>query len=327
MPLLKLFGPLIICAPLLTACVAPVSQATPAAEPQAGQEPASSSTDAQSPQDSAAGELLDAGGNLVVIDDLSRIISLGGPVTEIVFALGSGENVVAVDSSSSYPSSVAELPQVGYQRRLSAEGVLALNPSVILATTEAGPAEAIQQLRDSGVAVFLLESEESEAGVARKIRALAQALGRDAAGETLIGQIQSDLDDVRAYVQASDIRPRVMFIYARGAGAVNVAGLNTGAHVMIDMAGGVNAVTEFEDYRPLTAEAAIAAQPDVILMFTSGLQSLGGNEGLLALPGIAQTPAAESGRIVAMDGLYLLNFGPRMGEAALELAQRIREGH
>lgn len=327
MPLLKCFGPLIFCAVLLAACVVPVSPAAPAAEPQAGQEPASPSTDVQSPQDSAAREVLDADGNLVVIDDLSRIITLGGPVTEIVFALGSGENVVAVDSSSSYPSSVTELPQVGYQRRLSAEGVLALNPSVILATTEAGPAEAIQQLRDSGVAVLLLESEDSEEGVERKVRALAQALGRDAEGEALIGQIQSDLDEARAFVQASDIRPKVMFIYARGAGAVSVAGLNTGAHVMIDMAGGVNAVTEFEDYRPLTAEAAIAAEPDVILMFTSGLQSLGGNEGLLALPGIAQTPAAESGHIVAMDGLYLLNFGPRMGEAALELAQRIRESH
>lgn len=327
MPLLKRFGLLIFCAVLLTACVLPVSPATPPTEPQTGEEPASSSKDAQSRHESTAREVLDADGNLVVIEDLSRIITLGGPVTEIVFALGAGENVVAVDSSSSYPTSVSDLPQVGYQRRLSAEGVLALNPSVILATTEAGPAEAIQQLKDSGVAVLLLESEDSEAGVARKVRALAQALGRDAEGETLIAQIRSDLDEARAYVQASDIRPKVMFIYARGAGAVSVAGLNTGADVMIDLAGGVNAVAEFEDYRPLTAEAAIAAEPDVILMFTGGLQSLGGNEGLLALPGIAQTPAAESGRIVAMDGLFLLNFGPRMGKAALDLAQRIREDH
>lgn len=327
MPRLKRFGLLIFCSLLLTACVLPVSPATPPTEPQAGEKPASSSTDAQSRQEPTAREVLDADGNLVAIEDLSRIITLGGPVTEIVFALGAGENVVAVDSSSSYPSSVSELPQVGYQRRLSAEGVLALNPSVILATTEAGPAEAIQQLKDSGVAVLLLESEDSEAGVARKVRALAQALGRDTEGETLIAQIQSDLDEARTYVQASDIRPKVMFIYARGAGAVSVAGLNTGADVMIDLAGGVNAVTEFEDYRPLTAEAAIVAEPDVILMFTGGLQSLGGEEGLLQLPGIAQTPAAESGRIVAMDGLFLLNFGPRMGKAALELAQRIREGH
>ncbi len=327
MPLLQRFSPLFFCVVLLTACVAPVSPAAPATEPQAAQKPASSSTDAQSPQDSTARELLDADGNLVVIDDLSRIITLGGPVTEIVFALGAGENVVAVDSSSSFPTSVTELPQVGYQRRLSAEGVLALNPSLILATTEAGPAEAIQQLRDSGVAVLLLESEDSEEGVARKVRALAQALAREVEGESLIAQIQSDLDEARAYVQESDIRPRVMFIYARAAGAASVAGSNTGAHVMIDMAGGKNAVTEFEGYRPLTAEAAIAAEPDVILMFIGGLQSLGGNERLLELPGIAQTPAAQSGRIVAMDGLYLLNFGPRMGKAALELAQRIRDGH
>lgn len=325
MPSLKRFGLLIVCVGLLTACTLPVDQALLQATPIAAETPAPSADNAQPSQDGVAIELNDADGNLVVVDDLSRIITLGGTVTEIVFALGSGDNVVAVDSSSSYPPQVSDLPQIGYQRRLSAEGVLALDPSLILATTEAGPSEAIQHLRDTGVDVLLLESDDSVEGVAEKIRGFAKALDREAEGESLVVQLEADLDQARAYVQSAESQPRVLFIYARGAGAVSVAGQNTGAHTMIQLAGGENAIEGFEGYRPLTAEAALAAAPDVILMFTSGLQSLGGQDGLLELPGIAQTPAAQNGRIVAMDGLYLLNFGPRMGQAILDLAKQIRE--
>lgn len=322
---LKRLGLLIVCAGLLTACALPLDLTSLPAAPTAAETPAPSADNAQPSQDGVAIELNDADGNLVVVDDLSRIITLGGTVTEIVFALGLGDNVVAVDSSSSYPAQVSDLPQVGYQRRLSAEGVLALDPSLILATTEAGPAEAIQHFRDTGVDVLLLESDDSVESVAEKIRGFAKALDREAEGESLVVQLEADLAQARAYVQSAESQPRVLFIYARGAGAVSVAGQNTGAHTMIQLAGGENTIEGFEGYRPLTAEAALAAAPDVILMFTSGLQSLGGQDGLLELPGIAQTPAAQNGRIVAMDGLYLLNFGPRMGQAVLDLAKQIRE--
>ncbi|MXY93462.1 MAG: hemin ABC transporter substrate-binding protein [Caldilineaceae bacterium SB0664_bin_27] len=321
----KRLGLLFVCVGLLTACTLTVDQALLPAAPAAAETPAPSVDSAQPSQDGIAIELNDADGNPVVVDDLSRIITLGGTVTEIVFALGSGDNVVAVDSSSSYPAQVGDLPQVGYQRRLSAEGVLALDPSLILATTEAGPSEAVQHFRDAGVDVLLLESDDSVEGVAEKIRGFAKALGREAEGESLVVQLEADLAQARAYVQSAESQPRVLFIYARGAGAVSVAGQNTGAQTMTQLAGGENAIEGFEGYRPLTAEAALAAAPDVILMFTSGLQSLGGQDGLLELPGIAQTPAAQHGRIVAMDGLYLLNFGPRMGQAVLDLAKQIRE--
>lgn len=268
-------------------------------------------------------EVVDVNGATVVIDDASRIITLGGPVTEIVFALGAGDQVVARDSSSSYPAAVNDLPDVGYQRQLSAEGVLALDPTLILATTEAGPPEAIEQLQNSGVDFLMLESVETVEGVKAKIRGFAQALGKETEGETLIAAIDADLAAAQTTADSYADTPRVMFIYARGAGAVNVAGTNTGADAMIALAGGENAVTEYEGYKPLTAEAAVAAAPDVLLLFSDGLESIGGQEGLLSLPGIAQTPAAEQGRIVAMDGLFLLNFGPRMGEAAKELATQI----
>ena len=263
--------------------------------------------------------VVDAGGNGVTITDRTRIITLGGPVTEIVFALGAGSQVVAVDTSSTYPVEVTQLPQVGYQRQLAAEGVLALNPTLILATTQAGPPEAIQQLRDAGIPVLILPAADSVAGAKAKITGFAQALGQVAAGEQVIADLDADLATAKALLAKSTVQPKVMFIYARGAGSASVAGLKTGGHAMIELAGAINVVSEYEGYKPLTAEAAVAAAPDVILMLSGGLESVGGIDGLLKEPGIAETPAGQNRRIVAMDDEYLLSFGPRLGKALIEL--------
>lgn len=262
----------------------------------------------------------DVNGNDVEIKDASRIVSLGGPVTEIVFALGAGDRVVGVDTSSTYPKDAVEaLPKVGYQRRLAAEGVLSLKPTLVLATDQAGPPEAIQQLRDSGVTVLILKAEESVEGAKAKIMGFGQALGKTAEAEALIKQLDEDIEQANALLKQVQSQPKVMFIYARGAGTAQVAGTNTGAHAMIELAGAKNAVTEYERYKPLTAEAAVAAAPDVILMLSGGLESVGGVDGLLKEPGIAQTPAGQNKRIVDMDDEYLLSFGPRMGKAVIDL--------
>lgn len=321
---IALFFTTVLLTAMLSACdvltlVEPAGDGALAAPAADAAEPAASAAEAGPIQ------VTDANGESVVIEDASRIITLGGPVTEIVFALGAGDQVVARDSSSSYPDAVTDLPDVGYQRRLSAEGVLALDPTLILATTEAGPPEAVQQLQDSGVTFLMLEAADTVEGVYEKIRGFAQALDRVDAGEEIIAQIQADLAEAQEIAASYEETPRVMFIYARGAGSVNVAGTDTGAETMIGLAGGESAVTDYEGYKPITAEAAVAAAPDVILLMDSGLESLGGNGGLLEVPGIAQTPAGEAGKIVAMDGLFLLNFGPRMGEAAKALAVQIHE--
>lgn len=320
---------LLIASVLRVACV-PVQVAEPqtAAAATKGEE-ANTTTDTTQTETEAANQtdvppvVTNAHGEDVVIEDASRIITLGGPVTEIVYALGAGDQVVARDSSSSYPEMVNDLPDVGYQRRLSAEGVLALDPTLILATTEAGPPEAVEQLQDSGVTFLMLESEDTVEGVYIKIRGFAQALDKEMEAEALIANIEADLAEAQEIAAQHENTPKVMFIYARGAGAVSVAGIDTGAQAMIELAGGESAITAYEGYKPLTAEAAVAAAPDVILMMESGLESLGGESGLQELPGIAQTPASESENIIAMDGLFLLNFGPRMGEAAIALANAI----
>jgi len=248
-----------------------------------------------------------------------RIVSIGGPVTEIVYALGAGVDVVGVDTSSTYPEAAAQLPQVGYQRRLSAEGVLSLQPDVVLATSDAGPPVALEHLK-AAVEVVEIPAVYTVAGAEAKIRLVAQTLGRKDQGEQLVETLRRDLAAAAAAVRQSRSQPRVLFLYARGLGTLYVSGTGTAADAMIRLAGGVNAVTEYEDFKPFTPEAVVAAAPDVLLMLARGLDSLGGVEGLLKLPGIALTEAARQRRIVAMDDLYLSGFGPRLGAAVKDLA-------
>jgi len=258
-----------------------------------------------------------------VAEAAPRIVCLGGTLTEIVFALGAGDAVVGVDTSSTFPAATAAIPKVGYQRNVAAEGILALRPSLLLATSDAGPPAALQQLRDSGLKVEVLPSPLSVAATKATITAVAHAIGRDDAAAPLLAAIDSDVGRLPAQADGSTA-PRVLFVYARGAGTLLVAGGETAADEMIRLAGARNAVTESNGFKPLTAESVIAAAPDVVLIPTQGLHSVGGSAGLLQLPGLALTPAARQQRIVALDDLYLLGFGPRVAQAALELSQQLR---
>ena len=248
----------------------------------------------------------------------SRIVSIGGPVTEIVYALGAGDEVVGVDTSSTYPEPASRLPQVGYQRRLSAEGVLSLQPDVVLATSDAGPPAALEQLK-AVVKVVEIPAVYSIAGAVAKIRLIARVLGREPQGEQLVAALHRDLAAAQALLDKVRTQPTVLFLYARGLGTLFVSGTGTAADAMIRLAGGVNAVTEYEDFKPFTSEAVVAAAPEVLLMLERGLDSVGGVEGLLKLPGMALTEAARQQRIVAMDDLYLSGFGPRLGAAIKDM--------
>jgi iron complex transport system substrate-binding protein len=256
-------------------------------------------------------------------DAAPRLVTLGGDITEIVFALGAGGGVVGADTSSVYPPDTSALPKVGYQRQLAAEGVLALNPTLILASDEAGPPPAIVQLRDAGVRIEVVEGGDTPAGAAAKIRRVADVLGRKADGERVVAAMDATLAQARAQVADTTSKPRVLFIYARGAGTVMVAGGATPADEMIRLAGGTNAIQDFDGFKPLTAEAVVAAAPDAVLMLARGVDSLGGADAVWSQPGMAQTPAGAKRRLVAMDDLLLLGFGPRLGTAVGELVQQL----
>jgi iron complex transport system substrate-binding protein len=267
----------------------------------------------------------DVFGNEVTINDPSRIITLGGAVTEVVYALGWGDHIVAVDESSIYPEEATELPEVGYLRFLSAEPVLSVQPTLIIATEDAGPEEAVQQLQNAGVTFLVVPAEDTPEGAAEKIAAIGAALGEQELAQQLIDRMSADIAQAQSLVATVEVMPRVMFVYARGRAVLTVSGKGTGADEMIRLAGATNAFDSFEDYIPMTAEAVVAAQPDIILAVTLGAASVEELGGLQALPGVSLTPAAQNGRIYTMDDLYLLGFTPRMGDALLDLTYLLHE--
>lgn len=253
-----------------------------------------------------------------------RIVSVGGTVTEIIFALGQGARVVAVDTSSTHPAeSTDKLPKIGYQRTLAAEGIVAQRPTLLLLSAEAGPPATIEQLKGLGVATHILPAEPTVEGTKERIRLLAEALGAAEQGKRITADLTAELGRSEELVKRAKTKPRVLFVYARGAGTLMVGGARTPAAEMIRLAGGENAVDSFEGFKPLTSEAVTAAKPDVIVIPERGLASLGGVAGLTAQPGVGLTPAGKAGRVVAMDDLLLLGFGPRLGRAVRELASRI----
>lgn len=253
-----------------------------------------------------------------------RIVSAGGALTETIYALGKEGELAAVDTSSVYPEAATKLPQVGYARQLSAEGILSVSPTVLFLTEDAGPPSVIQQIEDAGVKVVRLTNKHTPEAAEERIVKIGEALGCPAEAEKLAAKLKTDLQAVAARVAGLPRHPKVMFIYARGGGIMNVSGTHTAADAVIALAGGVNAVQDYENYKPLTAEGAVAAAPDVILITSRGLEGSGGVEGLLKQPGLALTPAGKAGRVIAMDDLYLLGFGPRLGQAALELCNQLQ---
>ncbi len=257
--------------------------------------------------------------------DQERIVAIGGSVTEIVYALGAEDRLVAVDSTSLYPKVATELPDVGYMRRLSAEPILALEPDRILAIADAGPEPVLDQLREAGVEITVIDDEPSPEGIVGKIEDVAKVLGLVDQGEILAGQVAADFDALAAEVDAVAVPPRVMFVLNTGRGAPMVGGAGTSADAIIRLAGAENAVIGLEGYKPLSPEAAIQAAPDVILAMHRSVEVSGGKEALLALPDIALTPAGKNQALISMEGLFLLGFGPRTPEAVRMLAAALAD--
>lgn len=251
-------------------------------------------------------------------EQASRVITLGGTVTEIVFALGAGDRVVAVDSSSTWPSEAESLPRVGYHRQISAEGILSLGPDLILATDELGPPTVVEQLTRAGVRIVQVPSAPTVAASRVRIEEVGEALGRGAEAAALLARFDSALEEARSPQQGE---ASALFVYARGASQLMVGGRGTAADELLSLAGISNAVRSFDGFRPLTAEAVVQAAPDVLIMTRGGVESLGGREAALAMPGIAATPAGASGHLVEIDDLLALGFGPRLPEAVTTLRE------
>lgn len=256
-------------------------------------------------------------------DAPTRVVSVGGAMTEIVYALDAGDLLVAADTTSYYPPEAAALPKVGYVRALSAEGVLSLTPDLVILSAEAGPPLVIEQLERAGVSLLKIDTARNVEDVKAHIATVATALDREAEGAALIARIATAEADLKARIAAQGEPKRVLFILQHGGGAPMVAGRDTAADSIIRLAGAVNAVDDYAGYKPLSPESATALAPDVILVTDQGLEQGGGKEAILATPGLSLTPAGQNGRLISMDALLLLGFGPRAVDAALALQEQL----
>ncbi|MBN8988295.1 MAG: hemin ABC transporter substrate-binding protein [Rhizobiales bacterium] len=265
----------------------------------------------------------DARNRDVTISDPARIVSIGGAITEILYALGFEDRLAGVDATSLYPASaLRDKPNVGYMRQLSAEGVLGLNPSLVLAVQGSGPKETMDVLEAAKVPLVLVPETFSEQGLLDKIKLVGDAMGAAARAECLTKAVTGDLAQLRA-LRAKVTKPvRVMFVMSLLNGRAMAAGQKTAANEIIALAGGVNAIDGYDGYKIISDEAIVAAKPDVVLSIERSKDSLEA-EAIYVHPGFALTPVVANKAFISMEGLYLLGFGPRTAAAARDLSVKL----
>jgi heme transport system substrate-binding protein len=273
------------------------------------------------PQPQLPVTVTDAAGNSVTVDDVSRIVPLSGDIAEIIWDLGLGANIVGVDFSAVYPEELLALPKIGVERNLNAEGILSLNPTVVIGKEAAGPPPVIDQVRGAGVPVVIIAEPQTIEAPVSKIVDTAAALGVEDAGDALADRVGAEIDEAMALASKASSHPTALVIYLQEGGIQLVAGGGTVASAMLEAAGAVDAAKAagVMGYQPVTAEAIAAAAPEIIITQTRGVESVGGIDGVLAVPGIAETPAGQNKRILVYDDELLLGMTPRTGQALRQM--------
>ncbi|MCV0429248.1 MAG: ABC transporter substrate-binding protein [Roseibium sp.] len=254
-----------------------------------------------------------------------RIVAVGGSVTEIVFALGEEDRLVARDTTSNHPASAAKLPDVGYIRALSPEGVMSVDPDLILMLEGSGPVETVDVLKKSGVAIADIPEEFTDQGILNKVLAVGEALGVPEKAEKLAEKLKVDLETAQSEADMSSSDLRVLFILTARDGRILASGSETAASGIIALAGARNAVDDFSGYKQLSDEAVLSAAPDVVLMMQRGENHNVHPEEVFDHPALAQTPAGQNKRVIVMGGQYLLGFGPRTADAIRELSDQLSD--
>lgn len=255
------------------------------------------------------------------VSDTSRIVSLNGDITEIIFDLGLGDRVVAVDITTTYPPESDDLPRIGFAQQLAAEPVLGFSPTVVIGDQQIQPPESIDQLRTAGVPVVIIETRTTLAGVESKILDVAEALGASDAGRQLADRVSAEIASAVDLAAGVQDPVRVAFLYSRGPQQIFLFGSGTVTQALIEGANAVDTISEMglPPVVPLTPEALVTAAPDVIILPKSGVDTLGGLDAVAALPGVAETPAGRDGAFLVYDDGLFLNFGPRTGQALRQL--------
>jgi iron complex transport system substrate-binding protein len=260
-------------------------------------------------------------GAVTTVESAARIVTLSGEFTEIVFALGLGPNVVGVDLSSVYPDEVLSIPKVGVEFRLLAEPILAQEPTVVIGDEDVIPYDVIEQVRAAGVPVVILPALTDIDAPAAKIRLVGDVLGIPAQGEALAVEVQKEIDEAIALAATAVSEPRVAFVYIASDDTVLMFGEDTVGGGLMAAAGAYNVAADvgIEGWVPLTPEALVASDPDVIMTASRGVETVGGLDAFLALPGVAETRAAAEGKVLIYEDLYILGLASRTGQALREV--------
>ncbi|WP_312688906.1 hemin ABC transporter substrate-binding protein [Kosakonia sp.] len=258
---------------------------------------------------------------LVASAAAEKIVALGGDVTEIVYGLGAQAQLVGRDSTSTWPAAVKTLPDVGYLRQMNAEGILSLRPTVVLASAQAQPSRVLQNIQQNHVRVVSVPGGYTLADIDKKVAVIAGAIGQQEAGEALRKKLAAEI----AALPTTPINKRVLFILSHGGMGTLVAGQQTAADGAIRAAGLHNAMQGFDHYRAMSQEGVIASQPDLVVISAEGLRSMGGEENLWRLPGLAETPAGRNKQRLVIDDMALLGFSLRTPQALLELRRNAEQ--
>jgi iron complex transport system substrate-binding protein len=309
----------------LTSACASGSSGTAAAQPTASSpQPKASSQ----PSQALPVTVHDADGGTTTVTNTSRIVSLNGNITEVVYALGLGKDVVADDISATYPPAAAKAPKIGYQGELTAEPILAKQPTVVIGDTTAAPASAIAQVRSAGIPVVILPSYQGYAGALQKITAVAQALGVPATGQKVRAQVSASITAAERKAATYSCHPRIMLLYLRGTSVELAAGAGAGYTSIFTAVGAVDAGAQsgLSGFAPITPEALVKAAPQILIVTTTGLASIGGLNALLKIPGVAQTPAGRDKDVLAFEDDFLLNNSTRVGQLMQQLAVDLHRG-
>lgn len=254
-----------------------------------------------------------------------KIITAGGTVTEVVDALGYSDQIIATDLTSTYPASMQALPSIGYRNQIKAEGILALGPDLVLIEEGYLTPAVVDQLKAAQVNVQVFKKPTTVEGAKTLVTEIATFFDEVEKGAEINKSIDADLVELDSYLKSQGSRPKAIFVMARGPETVFVAGDKTFATEIFKLANLEGTATGFDEFVPLTPESLVQMNPEYLVFFESGIESLGGKEGLTKIQGIDQTIAFKEGQIVALDGQYLSGFGPRVGKAALDLAKATRK--
>ena len=254
-----------------------------------------------------------------------KVVVAGGSLTEIMYYLGLQQKIVALDVTSSYPKEAKKLPSIGYVRALSTEGVLSLDPTLVIGENDMGPENVVEQIKRTNIDLRIIPETHSAEGIKSKVLCLGTIFDlNDKTKKKVNDELIPLIDDLEEIQKKNKkLKKRILLILSMQGTSPVVAGLGTAGDGFIKMTGASNVITEFEGWKPVSPESLILSNPDYILITSRGMRSFKSIDELVKQPALSLTNAAKNRNVIDINGMAMLGFGPRGIMTALEVARRI----